>query len=143
MMYRFVERERASYPVATMCRVLEVSTSGFWAWSKRPPSARACSDAELTALIGTPAFDGPQRAERARERRADGERHRLRPAAWRAAVASDAVPVVTRFSRVDLAIAAAVLCDGGSTTTATPTATERAAHRTARSGSVAPLAVKP
>jgi transposase InsO family protein len=51
MMYRFVERERASYPVATMCRVLEVSTSGFWAWSKRPPSARARSDAELTDTI--------------------------------------------------------------------------------------------
>ena len=34
MMYRFVERERASFPVATMCRVLEVSPSGFWAWSK-------------------------------------------------------------------------------------------------------------
>ena len=49
--YRFVERERASYPVATMCRVLEVSASGFWAWSKRPPSARALADAELTETI--------------------------------------------------------------------------------------------
>ena len=49
--YRFVEREKASFPVATMCRVLEVSTSGYWAWSKRPPSARACSDAELTERI--------------------------------------------------------------------------------------------
>ena len=51
MMYRFVERERASFPVATMCRVLEVSSSGFWAWSKRPPPARARSDAELTTRI--------------------------------------------------------------------------------------------
>jgi putative transposase len=51
MMYRFVEREKANYPVATMCRVLEVSSSGYWAWSKRPPSARACSDAELTSVI--------------------------------------------------------------------------------------------
>jgi len=41
-----------SYPVATMCRVLEVSSSGYWAWSKRPPSARACSDAELTSEEG-------------------------------------------------------------------------------------------
>jgi transposase InsO family protein len=49
--YRFVERERASFPVATMCRVLEVSPSGFWAWSTRPPSARARSDAELTTRI--------------------------------------------------------------------------------------------
>jgi len=51
MAYRFVEREKANHPVATMCRVLEVSTSGYWAWSKRPPSARACSDAQLTATI--------------------------------------------------------------------------------------------
>jgi len=49
--YRFVEREKASFPVATMCRVLGVSPSGYWAWSKRPPSARARSDAELTERI--------------------------------------------------------------------------------------------
>ena len=51
--YRFVERERASFPVATMCRVLGVSTSGFWAWSKRPPSKRARADVELTERIRT------------------------------------------------------------------------------------------
>jgi putative transposase len=51
--FRFVERERASFPVATMCRVLGVSPSGYWAWSKRPPSARARDDAELTATIRT------------------------------------------------------------------------------------------
>ena len=51
MLYRFIEREKANHPVATMCRVLEVSTSGYWAWSKRPPSARARSDAELTRAI--------------------------------------------------------------------------------------------
>jgi putative transposase len=51
--YRFVERERAHHPVATMCRVLGVSPSGFWAWSKRPPSGRALADAELTERIAT------------------------------------------------------------------------------------------
>ena len=49
--YRFVEREKANHPVATMCRVLEVSPSGFWAWSKRPPSRRALADAALTEPI--------------------------------------------------------------------------------------------
>jgi len=34
-----------------MCRVLEVSTSGYYAWRKRAPSARAVSDAALTVLI--------------------------------------------------------------------------------------------
>ncbi len=53
MVFRFVEREKASFPVATMCRVLEVSPSGYWAWSRRPPSARARSDERLTATIRT------------------------------------------------------------------------------------------
>ncbi len=49
--YRFVERERASFPVITMCRVLGVSPSGYWAWSKRPPSERSRHDAALTGEI--------------------------------------------------------------------------------------------
>ena len=42
---------QALYPIATMCRVLEVSTSGYYAWRRREPSARSKSDAALTALI--------------------------------------------------------------------------------------------
>ena len=34
-----------------MCRVLAVSASGYYAWRKRPPSARARADAELTSRI--------------------------------------------------------------------------------------------
>ncbi len=34
-----------------MCRVLEVSPSGYYAWLKRPPSRRAQEDAKLTARI--------------------------------------------------------------------------------------------
>jgi putative transposase len=36
-----------------MCRVLEVSTSGYYEWLKRPPSARARRDAELKVRIQT------------------------------------------------------------------------------------------
>jgi putative transposase len=49
--FRFVAQERAVFPVATMCRVLGVSPSGFWAWLGRPPSERALSDAALTERI--------------------------------------------------------------------------------------------
>jgi hypothetical protein len=49
--YRFVDTERANFGVATMCRVLGVSPSGYWAWAKRPPSARAAADVDLTARI--------------------------------------------------------------------------------------------
>lgn len=42
---------QANYPVSMMCRVLEVSRSGYYAWLKRPPSKRARADQELTAQI--------------------------------------------------------------------------------------------
>ena len=50
--FRFVEQEKATFPVTTMCRVLGVSPSGYWAWSGRPPSDRARADAVLGARIG-------------------------------------------------------------------------------------------
>ena len=42
---------RAIYPVATMCRLLGVSTSGYDAWQGRAPSARAASDEALLGRI--------------------------------------------------------------------------------------------
>jgi putative transposase len=39
------------FPVRAMCRVFAVSSSGFYAWNSRTPSARAIRDAELTARI--------------------------------------------------------------------------------------------
>jgi putative transposase len=39
--------------VATVCRVLDVSASGYYAWQSRPRSARAQTDAALTELITT------------------------------------------------------------------------------------------
>ena len=37
--------------IATMCRVLGVSTSGYYAWRTRPRSERARADAELSLRI--------------------------------------------------------------------------------------------
>ncbi len=49
--YRFVDAEKASYPVSMLCRVLKVSRSGYHAWKDRPPSKRAREDAALTERI--------------------------------------------------------------------------------------------
>ena len=39
------------YGVVTMCRVLAVSASGYYAWLKRPLSARARADTELMSRL--------------------------------------------------------------------------------------------
>ena len=44
--------EKANYPIALMCRVLEVSRSGYYAWRERAPSARSQVDGELKIRIG-------------------------------------------------------------------------------------------
>ena len=49
--YRFMSANQARFRVATMARVLGVSTSGYYAWRRRPPSARAQADADLTARV--------------------------------------------------------------------------------------------
>jgi putative transposase len=47
-----VQREKAHYPITTICRVLEVSTSGYYAWRSRPASPRSLADACLAQMIG-------------------------------------------------------------------------------------------
>jgi putative transposase len=49
--FGFIAAERTEHSVKTMCRVLGVSRSGFHAWAKRAPSARAREDARLTERI--------------------------------------------------------------------------------------------
>ena len=46
-----MKANQASYPVSMMCRLLEVSTSGYYAWLKRPVSPRSREDAILTDRI--------------------------------------------------------------------------------------------
>ncbi len=44
---------QAVLPVHVMCRVLQVSASGYYAWSDHPPSRRAIEDAVLLERIRT------------------------------------------------------------------------------------------
>ncbi len=49
--FGFVLAKKAEHSISIMCRVLEVSRSGYHAWVGRSPSARAVQDARLTARI--------------------------------------------------------------------------------------------
>lgn len=53
MTFEFIDAEKAQYPVEVLCEALDVSRSGFYAWSERPPSAHDQRDAELKAKIAT------------------------------------------------------------------------------------------
>jgi putative transposase len=49
--FNLIDAERASYPVAVLCRMLGVSKSGYYAWRGRPPSERRRQDTLLIEKI--------------------------------------------------------------------------------------------
>jgi putative transposase len=49
--FQLVDAEKANYPVEILCRVLEISRSGYYAWRRRPQSERAKEDARLVVEI--------------------------------------------------------------------------------------------
>jgi putative transposase len=51
MTYIFIAQVCSDLPVATCCRVMKVSTSGFYAWQANPVSEKEMSDAFLTNTI--------------------------------------------------------------------------------------------
>jgi putative transposase len=52
MRYRFVAAERATFPVRTLCRIVGVAASGFYAWLRRRPSRRHAADRRVGERIG-------------------------------------------------------------------------------------------
>lgn len=46
-----MKANQAEFPIRTLCETLSVSTSGFYDWHERPPSARAQANATLLQSI--------------------------------------------------------------------------------------------
>jgi len=74
MKFRFIEQHARTYPVRLMCRVLQVSPSGYYAWRSRPESPRAIANRRLLqevqrlhgqhhARYGSPRMHAALRAE--------------------------------------------------------------------------------
>jgi transposase InsO family protein len=49
--FAFIEEKKVAFPIEPMCRVLGVSTSGYYAWQARPLSERAKADARLAVEV--------------------------------------------------------------------------------------------
>lgn len=51
MKFAFIEQHRQEFPVQTMCKVLDVSSSGYYAFRHRKPSARSKEEQRLLVYI--------------------------------------------------------------------------------------------
>ena len=51
MKYRAIQTESTAYPVRSLCRVLGVSVSGYYAWCDRPASRRTLENCQLVAIM--------------------------------------------------------------------------------------------
>jgi len=49
--YAFIEEQRTQHSVSRLCRILEVSTAGFYESRHRAPSARSLEDSELAESV--------------------------------------------------------------------------------------------
>jgi transposase InsO family protein len=49
--YAFIEQHRTTFPLAVLCKALQVSRSGFYAWRSRKLSTRALADKALVQEI--------------------------------------------------------------------------------------------
>ena len=51
MKYQFITTHRQEFEITVMCRVLQVSRSGYYAWRRRPVSGREMANQKLTQQI--------------------------------------------------------------------------------------------
>ena len=61
MRFAFIAAEKAAVPVRLLCRTLQVSRAGFYAWQTRPPAPRARADARLGLEIAAIHAESRQR----------------------------------------------------------------------------------
>jgi putative transposase len=51
MTFAFIDAEKAAFPIDRMCCVLDVRSSGYFAWSGRPACRRQRDDVLLLAHV--------------------------------------------------------------------------------------------
>lgn len=51
MRFAFIQAHAAEYAIVTLCRVLQVSKAGYYAWVHRPESGRSIADRQLAVEI--------------------------------------------------------------------------------------------
>jgi putative transposase len=51
MRYPFIKQYAGQFSISTLCRVMQVSRSGYYAWGKRAPSPRETANQQLTEKI--------------------------------------------------------------------------------------------
>ena len=51
MKYAWIHQQQAEFPVRRLCRMLEVSRSGYHEWLRRPPSSRTTADQQLQEKV--------------------------------------------------------------------------------------------
>lgn len=61
MRFSFIHAEKASFPVAALCRLLGVTPQGYYAFAQRPPSRRVLAEAELCEAIRKVFVDSDER----------------------------------------------------------------------------------
>ena len=60
MRYQFIKEEREHFSLSALCRAMQVERSGFYAWRKRPKSARQIQDETLAERIKAVHHDSRQ-----------------------------------------------------------------------------------
>ncbi len=51
MRFVFIDAQKARFPVNILCRIMQVSRSGYYAWRIRPEGIRRFQDRRLLPLI--------------------------------------------------------------------------------------------